>query len=219
MCSRETLFLAGRVHKVSRYTVAYGLEFMKFERFFWGCVLSLASSLVSFSANAGGSAGGKLNVQMTLTSSCAISGTSGLGSTNVSFGSLQFGSQPSTFTGTIAADASGGAGGEGATQVVCSPDVSSLNVSVSGGNNAGQGSAVGTGSRAMKLGSSFLPYEVYSDSAMTSAYPAAATPLGVALPGNGAPLTLPVYGRVNKTSPKAMPAGSYADVLQVTVSW
>ncbi len=192
---------------------------MQFKRYFLSIALGLTASLFSLASHAGGSAGGQLNVQMTLTSSCAISGTSGLGSTNVNFGSLNFGSQPSTFSGTIAADASGGAGGAGSTQVVCSPDVSSLTVSVSGGNNAGQGGAVGTGSRAMKLGASFLPYEVYSDSAMTTAYPAAATPLGVALPGNGAPLTLPVYGRVNKTSTNAMPAGSYADVLHVTVAW
>lgn len=192
---------------------------MKFERFFSTVVLSLASGLVGFAAHADTSTSGKLNVQMTLTSSCAISGASGLGSSNANFGSLNFASQPSTFSGTISANASDGAGGAGTTQVVCSPDVSSLTVSVSGGNNAGQGTDVGTGSRAMKLGSSFLPYEVYSDSAMTTAYPSAATPLGVALPGNGAPLTLPVYGRVNKTSTKAMPAGSYADVLQVTVAW
>jgi spore coat protein U-like protein len=192
---------------------------MQFKRYFLSIALGLTASFFSFATYAGGSAGGQLNVQMTLTSSCAISGASGLGSTNVNFGSLNFGSQPSTFSGTIAADASGGAGGAGSTQVVCSPDVSSLTVSVSGGNNAGQGGAVGTGSRAMKLGANFLPYEVYSDSAMTTAYPAAATPLGVALPGNGAPLTLPVYGRVNKTSTNAMPAGSYADVLHVTVAW
>lgn len=71
----------------------------------------------------------------------------------------------------------------------------------------------------MKLGSSFFPYELHRDAAMTTAYSAAAVLLGVALPGNGAPITLPVYGKINKTSTNAMPADSYVDVLQVTVAW
>ena len=39
------------------------------------------------------------------------------------------------------------------------------------------------------------------------------------LPGTGAPIALPVFGRINKTNTSAMPAGSYVDVLQVTISW
>lgn len=169
-------------------------------------------------AHAAGNIAGQLNAQVVLQSGCIIAGAPGAGVSGVNLGTLDFGSQPSTFTGVLTASASGGVGGAGATQITCSPDITALTVSVSGGNNPGQGSSVGTGSRAMKFGASYLPYEVYSDSALTTAYPSA-TGLGVVLPGTGAPVNLPVFGRINKTSPNAMSAGTYADILQVTLSW
>jgi len=168
---------------------------------------------------AAGNMSGTLQARMTLTASCAVSGAAVSGTSGVSFGTLDFGSQPSTFTGVLVANPSGGAGGAGATEIACSPDVAAVAVAVSAGNNPGQGAAVGTGTRALKHGTSYLPYEVYSDAALATAFPAAATPLGVALPGTGAPIALPVFGRINKTNTSAMPAGSYVDVLQVTISW
>lgn len=179
---------------------------------------ALGMGLASMGAHASGSIAGQLNAQVVLQSGCIIAGAPGAGATGVNFGTLDFGNQPSTFTGVLTSTASGGVGGPGATQITCSPDITALTVSVSGGNNAGQGGSVGTGSRAMKFGASYLPYEVYSDSALTSAYPSA-TGVGVVLPGTGAPVDLPVFGRVNKTSPNAMSAGTYVDVLQVTLSW
>lgn len=141
------------------------------------------------SVQAAGSMSGQLNSQMTLQSSCIISGAPNAGTSGVNFGTLNFGTHPSTFTGEILATASGGVGGAGSTQISCSPDITSLSVSVSGGNNAGQGSTIGNGTRAMKLGStsSFIPYEIYSDSAMTTPYPANASSISVTLLGNGSP--------------------------------
>ncbi len=182
-------------------------------------VLALGFGLTSFGAQAAGNMAGQLNAKMVLQAGCYISGASGAGSSGVNLGTLDFGSQPSTFTGVLTANATGGVGGAGATQIVCSPDVTALTVSVSGGNNAGQGGSIGTGSRAMKLGTSYLPYEVYSDAALTTAYPANATALGVTLPGTGAAVNLPVYGRINKTSTNGMTSGTYVDTLQVTLSW
>ena len=179
---------------------------------------ALGLGLASLGAHAAGNIAGQLNAQLVLQSGCIIAGAPGAGASGVNLGTLDFGTQPSTFTGVLTASASGGAGGPGATQITCSPDIAALTVSVSGGNNAGQGSSVGTGSRAMKYGTSYLPYEVYSDAALTNAYPSASG-VGVVLPGTGAPVALPVFGRVNKTSPNAMSAGTYADVLQVTLSW
>lgn len=182
--------------------------------------LSTIAVLTAPSAHAAGSMAGQLNAQMTLQAGCIISGAPGAGATGVNFGTLDFGTQPATFTGTLLATASGGAGGAGATQILCSPDVTALSISVSAGNNAGQGGAVGAGARAMKLGtSSFLPYEVYSDAAMTSAYPTSASAIGVTLPGTGDALPLPIFGRIHKTSPAALTSGTYTDVLQVTLSW
>ncbi|MFZ4284769.1 Csu type fimbrial protein [Variovorax sp. HJSM1_2] len=179
----------------------------------------LGLSLASLRVDAAGNMAGQLNTQMVLQPGCYISGAANAGNTGVNLGTLDFGAHPSTFAGVLTTGATGGVGAAGATQLVCSPDITSLTVSVSGGNNAGQGSSVGTGSRAMKQGSSYLPYEVYSDAALTNAYPANATGLGVSLPGTGAPVTLPVHGRINKTSSNGMPSGTYVDVLQVTLSW
>lgn len=177
-------------------------------------------AVVATPALAAGSMAGQLNAQMTLQSGCIVSGAPGAGSSGVSFGTLDFGVQPSTFLGVLTATPSGGAGGAGATEILCSPDVTALSISVSAGNNAGQGAAVGTGARAMRLGTAnYLPYEVYSDAGMTTAYPTSGTTLGVVLPGTGAALPLPVFGRINKTNPNAVPAGTYTDVLQVTLSW
>ncbi len=183
-------------------------------------ILSTILALSAHHAHAAGSMGGQMNAQLTLQAGCIVSGAPGAGTTGVNFGTLDFGTHPSTFTGTLLATPSGGAGGAGATSIVCSPDVIALSISVSAGNNAGQGGAVGTGSRAMKFGTTdYLPYDVYSDIAMTTVYPANATPVGVVLPGTGAALPLPVFGRINKTTPNAMAAGTYTDVLQVTLTW
>ena len=139
--------------------------------------LAALLALAAQGAHAAGNMSGQLNAQMVLESGCIITGAPGAGTSGVNMGTLDFGTHPSTFTGVLTATASGGAGGAGATQVTCSPDVLAMNITVGAGNNAGQGAAVGTGSRAMKFGTSYLPYEVYSDSAMTTAYPTAVTSL------------------------------------------
>nr|WP_145550061.1 spore coat U domain-containing protein [Variovorax boronicumulans] len=183
-------------------------------------LLSAAIGLVASHAVAAGSLAGQLNAQMTLQAGCIISGAPGAGPTGANFGTLNFGTQPATFIGILTATASGGAGGAGATQILCSPDVISLSITVSGGNNAGQGGSVGIGSRAMKMGTSgYLPYEIYSDAGMTNAYPTSASSVGVTLPGTGIALPLPIYGRINKTSPAALASGTYTDVVQVTLAW
>jgi spore coat protein U-like protein len=45
------------------------------------------------------------------------------------------------------------------------------------------------------------------------------TEVSVNIPSPGQPFNLPIYGRINKTSPDAVSAGVYSDVLQVTLSW
>lgn len=178
--------------------------------------VAVGFGLWALMAYAGGNMNGTLTSQMVLQDGCVISSALPAGGSGSSLGTLDFGVQPSTFTGLLLANATGSAG---ATQITCSPAVTSLSVSVSGGNNAGQGTGVGLGSRAMKLGSSYLPYEVYSDATMTTVYPATGSTVGVLLPNAGTALPLPVFGRIQKTSGAAMPTGTYSDVLQVTLSW
>lgn len=176
--------------------------------------------LASAGASHAGDVGGQLMAQMTLTGGCAVSGAPSDNASSTNFGMLDFGVHPSTFTGVLMATPSGGAAGAGGTQIVCSPDVAAMSVSVNAGNNPGQGAGVGAGTRAMRLGaSSYLPYEVYSDAAMTTAYPTSGGVVGVSLAANGGAFALPVFGRVHKTNAGAIAAGTYADTLQVTLSW
>lgn len=179
----------------------------------------VALGLTALASQGAGNMVGQLTAQMVLQPGCMVAGAPSAGTSGVGLGTLDFGAQPATFAGVLTAAPTGGAGGAGGTQIVCSPEVSALSVSASSGNNAGQGGSVGTGSRAMSFGTSFLPYEVYSDAAMTSAYPVTGHAVGVPLPPAGTPFALPVFGRIHKTSSSAMAPGTYTDVLQVTISW
>ena len=176
--------------------------------------------LIAANAAQAGDVGGQLMAQMTLTGGCAVSGGGAGTAAGANFGMLDFGVQPSSFTGVLLATPTRGAAGAGSTQIVCSPDVSAMSVSVNAGNNPGQGSSIGAGTRAMRQGaSSYLPYEIYSDVAMTKAYPTSGGAVGVSVAPNGGAFALPVFARVNKTAAGAMPAGTYVDTLQVTLSW
>lgn len=182
--------------------------------------LLVLALLAASSASGAGGMGGQLMARMTLTGGCAVSGVAAGDGAGANFGTLDFGVHPSTFTGVLVATPSGGGAGAGGPQIVCSPDVSAMSVSVNAGNNPGQGAGVGSGSRAMRLGSaSYLPYEVYSDAAMTSPYPTSGASVGLAVAGDGVAFPLPVFGRVHKTHSGAVASGAYADTLQVTLSW
>lgn len=178
-----------------------------------------ALGMGAIASQGAGNMAGQLLAQMVLQPGCMVSGASASGGAGVNLGTLDFGAQPATFMGVLTASPTGGAGGAGGTQIVCSPEVTALSVAASAGNHAGQGSGVGTGSRALRFGTSYLPYEVYSDAAMTSAYPTSGNAVGVTLPPAGTAFALPVFGRIHKTSGNAMAPGTYTDVLQVTISW
>jgi len=158
---------------------------------------------------------GTLRAELELTSACAIAGESD--TTGLDFGLLDFGTHPGTFTGLLQAQASGTSG---PTQIVCSADLSEVTITVNGGDNPGQGGGIGDGPRALADGAgSFVPYEVYSTSGTTSPYPIGGSGVTVTIPTPGEPFALPIFGRVNKTSPNGLAAGSYADTLQVTIAF
>ncbi|MDN7673542.1 spore coat U domain-containing protein [Burkholderia oklahomensis] len=158
---------------------------------------------------------GTVNSQLVLTTGCAVdTGGGSVSATN--FGTLDFGTQPSGFTGQLASAAKGG--GSTSTQVTCSPDVTSIQVTIDGGQNASKGATVGTGTRALANGGSFVPYEVYADAGHSQQY-VAGTPQSVSVPTPGSAFALPLFGVVNKTSSSALAAGTYTDVLNVTLGW
>ncbi|VVD64207.1 hypothetical protein PAQ31011_00256 [Pandoraea aquatica] len=161
---------------------------------------------------------GTVNAKLVLTSGCAISTGSGSVGASTNFGSLDFGTQPSGFSGAITSQATGGGTTPSSTQMTCSPDVTSVKVTVDGGQNAGKGSTVGAGTRALANGTSYVPYEVYSDAARANQY-VAGTAQTVTLSTPGTALALPIYGAIRKTSTSALAAGTYTDVLNVTVGW
>jgi spore coat protein U-like protein len=179
------------------------------------CAVALAAAT---SAGQGATLAGNLVASLTLTSSCVVVGTPG-STSGINLGTLTFTSQPSTFTGTLTAIPTAGASGSGATQVLCSPDVSGLSITIDGGGNAGQGTAIGVGSRAMRNGTAYVPYEIYQDVGHTVAYPVGSALTGFAIPASGAALNLPIFAQVNKTSAVALPSGTYTDTLVVTLTF
>ncbi|MBN3787165.1 spore coat protein U domain-containing protein [Burkholderia sp. Ac-20353] len=183
----------------------------------WKVLVAVACASACMTANAqSNQLAGTVQSQLVLTTGCAInSGSGSVGSTN--FGTLDFGTQPSGFTGALTTKAAGSGAG-GTTQVTCSPDVTSVQVTIDGGQNAAKGTAVGTGTRALANGSAYVPYEVFADNARAKQY-VAGTVQSVPVPTPGAAFDLPIYGVVNKTSSDALAAGTYTDTLNVTLGW
>ncbi|MES2608796.1 MAG: spore coat U domain-containing protein [Pseudomonadota bacterium] len=163
---------------------------------------------------------GTLQSQIQLTAGCVIAGSSG-NATGVNFGTLDFGTRPSTFTGIVNATAAGGEGVSGPTQIVCSPDVLGIAIQVGPGSYAGQGGAIGAGNRAMRNGNTaaYIPYDVFRDPSHSQAYPTGAPVTGITVPANGVAFALPIYGQINKSDPSALPAGMYTDTLQITLTY
>lgn len=172
---------------------------------------------VPATAGAQGTLSGTLAASLDLVSSCVISGDTATSGAN--FGTLDFGSHAATFSGVLTAQAAGGAGGPGATQILCSPDVTGITVTVSAGVNPGEGTLIGSGARALAQASNFVPYDVYADSGHSTVYPSNGTSVPVNVPTPGTPFDLPVYGRINKTSPNALAIGAYSDTLTVTIEF
>jgi spore coat protein U-like protein len=121
------------------------------------------------------------------------------------YGVLDYGTRSALATGVIGTSLGG-------TTVTfqCTPGVG-LSMSLDGGQN----SASGTRNLKRSGGTQLLAYQLYSDAAYSQV-------LGI---GSSASVSysdptaikLPVYGRT--TLPGNLPAGTYTDVVQVTVTW
>lgn len=92
----------------------------------------------------------------------------------------------------------------------CTPGVA-LSMSVDGGQN----SASGTRNLKRTGGTQVLAYQLYRDAAYSQSLGIGqSVAVGYTDP---TAIKLPVYGRVQLTG--TMPAGTYTDVVQVTVTW
>ncbi len=122
-----------------------------------------------------------------------------------SYGTLDYGTQSALATGAIGTSLGG-------TTVTfqCTPGVA-LSMSVDGGQN----SASGTRNLKRTGGTQVLAYQLYRDAAYSQS-------LGIGQSvavsySDPTAIKLPVYGRVQLTG--VLPAGTYTDVVQVTVTW
>lgn len=121
------------------------------------------------------------------------------------YGVLNFGSQSALSTATLSTSLGG-------TTVTfqCTPGVA-LSMSLDGGQNSA------SGGRNLKRngGSQLLAYQLYRDAALSQAL-AIGQSVSVSYSDPTA-IKLPVYGRTQLSG--TLPAGTYTDVVQVTVTW
>ncbi|MFF7107405.1 Csu type fimbrial protein [Pseudomonas sichuanensis] len=121
------------------------------------------------------------------------------------YGVLDFGTSSALSTATLSTSLGG-------TTVTfqCTPGVA-MSMSLDGGQN----SASGTRNLKRSGGSQLLAYQLYRDAAFSQSL-AIGSSVTVSYSDPTA-IKLPVYGRT--TLPGTLPAGTYTDVVQVTVSW
>ncbi|MPT48001.1 MAG: SCPU domain-containing protein [Sphingobium sp.] len=152
------------------------------------------------------SVNGSIDATMTLTSGCAVNGNAN--AHNTSFGILDFGSHNTLFTEATAQVAPTGNGA--ALVVQCTAGLNA-SIAITGGEND---AAVVGSNRAMAYGGTFIPYDIYSDAAYQTVM---ANNVPIAIPTDGTPLSLPIYGRALGT-PGLVP-GTYTDIISLTLSF
>ncbi|AXM98974.1 Csu type fimbrial protein [Pseudomonas plecoglossicida] len=121
------------------------------------------------------------------------------------YGVLDYGTQSALSTGLLGTSLGGST-----VTFQCTPGVS-LSMSLDGGQN----SASGTRYLKRSGGTQVLAYQLYRDAAYTQT-------LGIGQSvvvsySDPTAIKLPVYGRTQLTG--TLPAGTYTDVVQVTVTW
>jgi len=121
------------------------------------------------------------------------------------YGVLNYGSQSALSTGILSTSLGGST-----VTFQCTPGVS-LSMSLDGGQN----SASGTRYLKRSGGTQVLPYQLYQDAGYSQV-------LGIGQSvvvsySDPTAIKLPVYGRTQLTG--KLPAGTYTDVVQVTVTW
>jgi spore coat protein U-like protein len=147
------------------------------------------------------------NVNATVVTGCMVLGNAAQ-VTGVPFGSVNFGSHPAISTGTVTAMASNSLGTQ--ARIVCTPGTT-MQVSINGGQNL-QGAA----QRRMSNGSGhFIPYTL----SLVQGVSTVMTPgLQVGITMAATAIALPIQGTAVLPGPGAT-AGTYADTVQVTVTW
>ncbi len=167
--------------------------------------LGLLASALVIPAFAATTINGNLTVQATVVSTCTLNTAAAAGAGN---GLLNFGQVTSTI-GAVNADTT--TAGNYGLSVVCS-NLTPYTVFANSGANAsgGQNNMKGPGA-------ALLPYNLYTSSARTTAFPITS---GAALSftGNGTSQTIPFYGQIpaGTTLPAA---GAYIDTVVLSITY
>lgn len=168
------------------------------------CGLAVTATLAATAASAGTTVG-TIGVSLTVTSACVVNGSSTVQADAGLFGSIVFPTQPGIF-----GDVDGQVVGSlGAIQVLCSPGLEPVLTVGSGANDS-------AGRRRLTSTDAALPYRLFTDAGRTAEITIGQQiPLGTATTST---ISVPIYARVNSGG-AVLPAGSYTDTVQVTLSW
>jgi len=150
---------------------------------------------------------GQVTASLVLTSSCQVNGVAG--STNLNFGTLNFGTTSSLFTQASSQVLSGGGG---AMSILCSSGTAPV-IKVRGGTHDGQATG---GTRALADGAGhFVPYDFFTDTGFSSLLAIDGT-ISLAT-STGVAQTVNLYGKA--TGVAGLPAGTYTDTVAVELTF
>ncbi len=148
---------------------------------------------------------GSIQARLVILPACEVS--AGGVEQPANLGQLNFGNQGPTWTRPLNANIEGSGG---ALQVTCNTSVRGFNVTIDGGVN-GDGTT-----RRLSNGRQTIPYRLTADAAGTDSYRIDQQRNFAVSAGNLGPI--PVYGAVVANT-SALPAGTYRDILTVTLDW
>lgn len=148
---------------------------------------------------------GTINSTISLSSACEVNGNSG--TSNVDFGTLNFGSHSTFFT---SAEAQVDGNGSGSISIQCSPGSDATLTINSGLHDA----AISGGGRALSNGTLYIPYDIYSDSGFANVLN---NNSNLPVTGDGTVQVVPIYGRAVGT-PGLVP-GTYNDTISLTLTF
>lgn len=151
------------------------------------------------------SSNGTIAVALNVSNACVVNGGTAYEANVGLIGTIQFPDQPGIF-GDVDGEL---VGSLGTLQVQCSPDATPLLTIGAGANDA-------DGKRYMAASTNTVPYRLFSDLARTNEITIGdQLSLGTA---SSTAITVPIYARVNSGG-QVLAAGSYADTVQVVLSW
>lgn len=148
---------------------------------------------------------GTIDSTITLSAACEVNGDTG--TSNVDFGTLDFGSHSTFFTSS---NTEVDGNGSGNISVRCSPG-SDATLTIVGGLNDG---AIAGGNRALSNGSLYVPYDIYSDAGLTNVLTNSAT---IPVTGDGTAQVVHIYGEA--LGAPGLTPGTYTDTISVTLDF